>query len=321
MKGGIYPFTEGVLKHAYNVDVTWLDPSKDRIPVFSASVKVEYCEVTSTSHQWPHEFYLATITQAPPETKGFGFPLSKEGGNWDVATSKYRERDNAPYPLGTPDAPCLPSLYQSTPSVLNPALDFSKSPLIQSTSGNKEIMGKGLRLFTGSPTWVAAAVQITNSVNFVSFKTRFTSAGGAEGLLSVYWDTNILSSIDERAVLPGMREYTFPLPETATNGIRMLGFRLDAFSTTQSSVTITNVTLGFRGLREPFTLTVTNAGVGKLPALQLNGPAGFNYTVETSTNLTDWSTIALLVNTNGTVRFTDPTLTNATARFYRAVVH
>src|SRR3989338_3012900 len=99
----------------------------------------------------------------------------------------------------------------------------------------------------------------------------------------------------------------------------MLGFRLDAFSATQSSVTITNVALGFAGVEDPFSLSFTGVRDDSLPVLQLAGPAGFNYTMETSTNLTNWTATAILVNTNGVVRFIVPALTNATSRFYRAV--
>ena len=97
------------------------------------------------------------------------------------------------------------------------------------------------------------------------------------------------------------------------------GFRLDAFGSVQSSVTVTNVALGFAGIRDPFSLSLIGRGNNGLPVLQLTGPLGFNYRVETSANLVDWTTTAILVNTNGVVRFTIPETTNATARFYRAV--
>src|SRR3989344_4815261 len=95
--------------------------------------------------------------------------------------------------------------------------------------------------------------------------------------------------------------------------------RFDAFSAIQSSVTITNVALGFAGIREPFSLSFIGINATGLLLLQLNGPLGFNYRVETSTNLVNWTTTAILGNTNGVVRFTVPESTNAPARFYRAV--
>jgi len=128
-----------------------------------------------------------------------------------------------------------------------------------------------------------------------------------------------LGSLDERVTPAGLQKYSFPLPETMTNGVRMLGFRLDPFSNVRSSVAITNVALGFRGLRDPFTLSFTGAYDKELPVLQLDGPKGFTYAVESSTDLINWTTAALLVNTDGAVRFTVPNENNAPARFYRAV--
>jgi|SRR3989344_4615805 len=108
-------------------------------------------------------------------------------------------------------------------------------------------------------------------------------------------------------------------PRAANNSIHHLGFRLDAFGAVQSSVIITNVALGFTGIREPFSLSFTDTNFKGLPVLKLVGPSGFNYRVESGTDLVNWSTIAVLINTNGVVSFIDRTSTNAPARFYRAV--
>lgn len=50
------------------------------------------------------------------------------------------------------------------------------------------------------------------------------------------------------------------------------------------------------------------------------GAAGFNYLLQRSTNLVDWTPSALLLNTNGTVLFTDFSATNSAQRFYRALL-
>ena len=98
----------------------------------------------------------------------------------------------------------------------------------------------------------------------------------------------------------------------------MLGFRLDPFTNIQSSVTVTNVMLKQVGVSQPFSLSVvTNSSNGLV--YQLTGEAGFEYTVQASTNLVDWTEIATLANTNGIVRFFDQTATNAPMKFYRGV--
>ncbi len=317
--GEMYQLTEGPLDFTYNVDVTWLDTKKVSRGTYRSSWNgdMEECYRTFSSHEWPYEFYLWTIGQ-PGRADGFGFALSKEGGNWDFAKSQYQKGNNPSLSLGTPDPSCSPDITLPPPN-WNPILDFTKPLIIKSSTGLNQISATSITLVTGSPVWIATVLEITNAVNLVSFEAEFKSASGAEGLLSVFWDTNTVGSLDERVTPSGLRVYHFPLPETVTNGVRMLGFRLDAFSAVQSSVTITNVTLGFSGMREPFTLAVTDTLTNGLPVLQLTGPAGFNYTVESGTNLLDWKTIAVLVNTNGSVRFVDSSATNTTARFYRAV--
>jgi len=162
-------------------------------------------------------------------------------------------------------------------------------------------------------------MKVTNTVNFVSFSANFTGTNAAEGLLSVYWETNLLGIIDERVVIPGFQDYTYSLSVKVTNGTYILGFRLDTFSSTTSSIAVTNVSLGFAGLRDPFLLSIGNTASNGVRLLTLTGPAGYNYSVEGSTNLIDWTPIALLVNTNGTVNFVDSETTNMSQRFYRAL--
>ncbi|MDO8590680.1 MAG: SUMF1/EgtB/PvdO family nonheme iron enzyme [bacterium] len=317
--------TQGSLDHTYNVDVTFLDTLWEKIQVTSSTSSGDVsqtCYQKATTHSWPYQFYTNTILpNVQFGAEGFGFPLSKEGGNWNFATNQYKVGKNTLKVLGSDELSCVPNPSANSLNMELPQ-DFSKLPnasIIINSPGNVIINGIDFILKTASPAWLLATIPITNKVNLVSFEAQFTSATGSEGLLSVYWETNVIGSIDERVISKGLRQYTFPLPETAEKGTRTFGFRLDAFSAIQSSVTVTNVALGFVGIREPFLLSFTGVSNNGLPVLQLTGPAGFNYRVESSTNLVSWSTIAILVNTNGVVRFVDSTSTNATARFYRAV--
>lgn len=318
---GLYQLTESLLDNAYNVNVTWLDPNKKRVPINSSVPAPGLSEThyqTVASHGWPYQFYTNTVppNSMMPESEGFGFPLSKEGGNWDFALANYKVGKDMLKTLGEEDSSSLPPQFGNS-NQMESVLDLSELPegaLIISSSDHVIIHGLDFTLLTASPAWMSGQIPITNRVNLVSFEAQFTSANGSEGLLTVYWETNIIGTVDERVTSTGIHQYTFPIPEIATNGTRALGFRLDPFTATQSSVVITSVALGFSGVREPFSLSLTN-GAG----LQLSGPSGFNYRAQVSTNLINWSDIAILVNTNGTVRFTDPESTNATRRFYRAV--
>lgn len=53
---------------------------------------------------------------------------------------------------------------------------------------------------------------------------------------------------------------------------------------------------------------------------QADGAAGFNCLLQSSTNLVNWTPSALLLNTNGTVLFTDSSATDSAQRFYRALL-
>ncbi len=313
--------TEGPLDHAYNVDVTWLDPNKRQITIFQSNplFNVQPCYSTKTSHAWPHEFYLKTLLQSWPEAEGFGFLLSKEGGNWNFATNQYMTGNTTPRILGIPDPPCLIPIIPQTYSAT--ILNLFQLPGTVSPTGTVRVnSSNSFTLVTGSPVWVVSFPTVTNSINFVSFGATFGSGTGTQGLFSVYWDTNSIGYVDERVVLPGVQQYTFGLPGVFTNGLHQLGFRLDSFTNTPSSITVTNLALGFAGVKEPLTLSFTGTWTNGLRVLQLIGPPGFNYLIEVSTNLITWSTTALLVNTNGIVRFVDSASTNTPARFYRAVV-
>lgn len=77
----------------------------------------------------------------------------------------------------------------------------------------------------------------------------------------------------------------------------------------------------FTVVPQPYSLTVTRNTVNNSPMYQLSGMAGYNYDIQASTNLIDWTTIKTLHNTNGIVSFYDEDSTNYQARFYRGVAN
>ena len=260
--------------------------------------------------------------------EGLGFTLSKEGGNWDYAISNYQP-GNSPYLLGGGPALCS----SSVPIQSNPGLVFSA--LSSLLSGTVYVAYKGFDLFTslisplnsktptlstntfGSPAWLSLGIAVTNRINFVRFDAGFTSATNAAGLLTVYWDTNEIGVFDETVTTPGLQTYSFVLPATYSSGNYVLGFRLDSFTNIVSSISITNVSLGFAGLTNTVTLGISR--VSETNQLTLNGPSNYNYLVESSSNLVDWIPVAIVPNTNGSAVFSDPAATNYNRRFYRAV--
>ena len=328
--------TKGKLDNSFNVDVTGLDPSYTPLLLFSGMAGSTPAVQTrsSTSHSWPHEFYANTI---PPDSQqgsqGLGFPLSKEGSGWE---------DHASHPVGD-DPVTLGSLnpIPVSPYEINntPPLNFTSIPFNTSISGASIIGGdrfdmsvalqnpgplSGSRLYgqakdgTNSITsnaWVSVSAIVTQAINFVAFDLSFTSPISSEGLLTVYWDTNILGVVDERVAQEGVQTYRMPLPGIVDSGVYALGFRLDAFTNDTSSVSITNVLTGFAGNVGSMTLGIVSSTNDVV--MSLSAPSNCNYIAHSSTNLVDWVPFAILANTNGSVSFYEPNAAVDVLHFYK----
>ena len=329
-------FTQGPLDHAYNVDVGWVDPGKS---VIGYAYDWEFvvgggpCAALS-SHGWPHDYYHWTITNTLSTCAGpYGYALSMEAGGWGNRTS-YPISQSAVPPCRVCLAPPVPASPQpwrlETPVDLS-VLTYGMSPQGVVTLRNGATLSNpfGPRLpFDGRepkddgpvPAWLAVALPVTNAVNFVQFEAAFTGTNTAEGQLTVYWNTNELGRADQRFASPGLQTYRLALPSTVTEGVYTLSFRLDSFSASAASVTVTNIATGFAGITEPITLAMVAPGSNMPPVLRLTASTGQTYLVQSSTNLTSWTPTVLLVNTNGTVHFTDPAATNGSQRFYRAML-
>jgi len=318
--------------HSYNVDVSFLDPHGISYSKFTSmpdsSLQItEMCtKYMGTTHGWPVEFYMNTITgNTTTDYAGFGFALSKEGGNWNVVSGY--EVGN-----GTEINPSVPIRVLGTNQVCTTVTpktssysdfipDFTKSPTIQSGTGIIQKYMDNVSLLSGSPVWLSTVIIPTNSVNFVSFDAEFTSSVGAQGVLIVLWGTNIIGTLDERFIEPGLQHYSFSFPRAEAYSPYVLGLRLDPFINIQSSVTLTNVVFNYVGVTRPFSLSITQNAVNNLRMWRLDGEAGFNYRIQASTNLnsSDWTDIAILENTNSVVFFYDVDQNIYNQRFYRAV--
>jgi len=140
---------------------------------------------------------------------------------------------------------------------------------------------------TGTPSWLAVGVTIYNPINFVQFDSSFTDTNAALGLLTVYWNTTRSVPWMKVWCPRACRTYRFFLPVNVTSGLYVLGFRLDSFSNTTSSIMVTNVTTGFVGVTQPTTLGISQGQV-VVPILQLTGASNFTYSVQSSTDLVNW---------------------------------
>jgi probable HAF family extracellular repeat protein len=318
--------TQQPLMHAFNTDVTTLDPqaSSNQIPNFVSSGSVNGpCYKTESNHSWPISFYSNSISSSVfPSYLSFGFSLSEEGGNWNAVSQCIPGNgfmgNGQVNILGPEDPNCIP--YVFSPAVLGNGINFLGSSTLESTTGTIEKFINSLKLTSGSPVWIAKVITDIDTLNSVVFDAEFTSASGAHGLLSIYWDTNMIGLIDEGAVLPGIQRYTLSFPNAVANSSHIFGIHLDPFTEVHSSIVITNVVFGFAGVSQQPVLTVTTNTNGGLLVYQLSGQnATYSIQVNSDLTSTNWVDIALLSNTNGIVNFVDQNSVNYPCRFYRAV--
>jgi len=335
------------LPKTFAVDVSWVDPNHQQAQYIGPGGG----PVALSSHGYPIDFYAQSIINTDPSWSGagYGFILSMEddGANWvntqinnpvgsgpvlpnSPANAVQNPNSglgalesfelggiiflgNAAYAASGPTATLIGDAGLELQSIWS-ALPLVKSGGVQPMGGPVPLGGSS---GTNSPAWLAVGVSVTNAVNFVQFGAAFTDTNSAQGLLTVYWNTNQIGMVDERVVETNLQTYRFQLPGTVSSGLYTLSFRLDSFNNS-SSIAVTNVATGFVGVTQPITLgiSLTNGA----PLLQLTAATNFNYLIQSSTNLVDWTPTALLLNTNGTAQFTDSSLTNSRARFYRALL-
>ena len=319
------------MPYASNVDVTALDPQETSNQVYVGPGYSSPCNTLESIHGWPITFYTNSIAgvlaggNMSSITNGsyydnFGLLLSEECGNWSFATNYYQPGNGLSYGsvtnLGPENGTCIPP-YIIPPGYIGVAAAFSVASTIKSVTGTFETWLGSILWGTGSPVWIATVITDTNALNYVSFDAEFTSASGADGLLSVYWDTGMIGLVDETAVQPGFQHYNFSFPNTVPNTSHVLGFHLDPFTSVQSTMIVTNIVNGCAGVSQPFSLSITTNKSGGLLVYQLTGQP-VNYTIMASSDLINWTSIAVLANTNGAVNFVDPNSANYGMRFYRA---
>lgn len=306
-----WEFTEGVLPNAHNIDITFLDPN-GVISTVDNQVTSVPCTEKNATHAWPYQFYEKSIGA---ET-GFGFHMSKEGGNWDTTLSNYDVGNDPALVLGTPDTPCNDQPAQVAPPEDRPVIgDFVLSH-IASTTGVVDVNRSGLIMTTGSPVWIAATLKVADVPDHITFEAEFITQT-SNGLLTVYWNNDVIGKVDERATLPGVRKYSFFLAKPATEGV--LSFRLDSFSDDSSSIKISNPVLSISKPNIiPFQLDIISVENNTV-LLNLTGPIGLVYIIQSTSDLTNWNTNAIIENTNGGIMLSEQ-VSQSAQLFYRAIL-
>ena len=165
---------------------------------------------------------------------------------------------------------------------------------------------------------VKAATTITqqpaNTMIAVGGTTDLSIAGAGDGTLTYQWQQN-LTNLNNGGHFSGCATATLTISGVNTNDAA--DYRCvvtgGCGSAASSNATVTCVA-------PPPPLYFES--VGMLPQNQvrlvLSGTPGSSVTVRRSSDLVSWVSLTNLVNTSGTVQFTDTSASNAVQRFYRA---
>jgi len=311
-------FTSGPLDNCFNVNVTELDTNKLRLPGFiSADIPAPApCTITSARHSWPTQFYINSVdTETVPDYEGLGFNLTKEAGHWDAALT--HQTNNTPYTLGPSNPQCVP-LFLAPLKRSGPSLSFLDNFVIQSRLESFTKSSTGFHAVSSSPVWLSMYFGTTSTVNTVTFDAQFLDAAWG-GLLTVYWNTNTIGSVDAAISRTEKRRYAFSFPKSEERVTHVLSFRLDSSASSESAIAVNNVSVGFAGVWSSFALSQVTNSTNSTNIWELNGQPS-EYLLTVSTNLHDWHPMATLINTTGCVRFYDSASPNAPARLYRALL-
>jgi hypothetical protein len=165
----------------------------------------------------------------------------------------------------------------------------------------------------------------SGSLGYLS-QTLSTAAGA--GYLLSFWFNN--SYADPGEFLVSWNGNTLLDTTNITDAVDWTNMQFDVFATGTSTV----LQFGFNDDDDNLALDAVSVSVVSLPPLQLSSSAfstngGFQigvnaqigqpYTLQASTNLTDWISILTFTCTNSPVFVVDPTAANFSRRFYRLV--
>lgn len=330
--------TEVELPSAFNVDITGCHKDAIIVPKLCGGYVCGYLPYLPSplldlwkGHAWAHEFYNKTIID-PEFSSEYGFARSKEGGGWE-------QRSNYGPGNGISLSPETPMPLEPAPPVKNyTRFVIDDLPFAGSDNGDVLLTSTAVRLSNKErtihsasihsnhavenaippPVWASFGITVSNFVNFVSFDATFLSTTNAAGLVSVYWNTNQIGFIDERVAFAGVRSYDMELPQTYSNGVYSLSFRLDAFTNQVSLATISNVSLGMSGFAQPISLDIGWNQKSGIHLVSLTGQTGDHCILLGSTNLVSWMPLAFIAITNSLSRVDFGLPTNR-VYYYRAV--
>ena len=244
------------------------------------------CTSIVCAHAWPYNWYRKTVDKSSDWLYGFAASVEYRGGSVPEHQTTLRRGDECA--LLTPSSLCTSS---SLPTFADLQLVLVPSPwsslsgvsVAQSSTGavitSNTTQGLHLTLTTGSPVWVSLGSNVTQGFNTLQFDYSF--AAPAEGLLSVFLDDQVVFKADQRDAMAGVNPSGRISVGNVSPGQHTLSFRLDHFTSAQSSVEISNIVPSNASIIRVLNLKpVANAGqmqkvrLGTL--VNLNGTRSFD---------------------------------------------
>lgn len=233
-----YYFQEGLpdtsenLEYAHNVDVTELYAGQLIGPV--------------RGHGIPREFYEQSITDSSGFTQNYGFNLSAAWlDEWDESVHvKNRTVELRPAPgesqtIATRIITAAEIVADNVLTVVRNAANTARS----AGESIVDFLGDRLLLGTGSPAWITSEIAIHDRVDFLELEVEFLSEPGAEGVLAVYLNDQIIGSVDERFIEGSREVFPMGLPPIEP-GMHTISFRLDPFTDIASQALISELRFG-----------------------------------------------------------------------------
>lgn len=244
--------TNASLKQAFNFVVDNLN----RPPLAKNHCAGIFGPIASAAcfHQWPYVWY--GITAGDPNNWTYGIHIAKEYSRGSIPS-----QDD--FPKGTscaltsasticpsaktnlrPEIQPIPLTVTNPFSFTNNTANSTPVSLNKSNTGSVissllPATGIHLTLTTGSPVWVSLGSNVTQGFNTLQFDYSF--AAPAEGLLSVFLDDQVVFKADQRDAKAGVNPSGRISVGNVAPGPHTLSFRLDNFTSAQSSVEISNI--------------------------------------------------------------------------------
>jgi hypothetical protein len=260
--GGDYPGTDQTITNAYNVDITNVRPDTDK---------------SLNGHSWPIRWYIESIrgtlgddAKTLDGKSYFGFATSEAAGNraWqtgspaDTLQPGYRVYLNSEIALRSVSNPGSRPGYTNVQSI-SPITDKTSDggSVVVDTAGNK------IQISTHSPAWANFNLHLNNPANALAFNYQFLSPDAlADGLLTIYINDQPIAFLYERFLDDSAHwsDWLYFDSEVAP-GDYILSFRLDPLTSVQSTISLSNIEVGYSEIPEPASLALLALGCLALP--------------------------------------------------------